>query len=126
MVIDDLLTPEALEGLALASATVPFIWRDTFDGYVGARPVSGFACPLLAQVALEFAQTYPAIFQDHPLLFAWAFKYQQGQGGTRVHADFAAVNVNFWITPDEANSRSRKRRAGGVGQGPRRGLGFRR
>jgi hypothetical protein len=23
--------------------------------------------------------------------------------GIGVHADFAAVNVNFWITPDEAN-----------------------
>jgi tetratricopeptide (TPR) repeat protein len=102
VVIDDLLTQEALHGLrrfCLGST----IWRDTFDGYVGARPQSGFACPLLAQIALEFAETYPTIFCDHPLLFAWAFKYQQGLGGTRVHADFAAVNVNFWITPDEAN-----------------------
>ena len=102
VVIDDLLTPEALEGLRCfchGSA----IWRDTFDGYVGARPQSGFACPLLAQIAGELAQAYPAIFQDHPLLFAWAFKYQQGLSGTRVHADFAAVNVNFWITPDDAN-----------------------
>ena len=102
VVIDDLLTPQALEGLR-AFCHGSTIWRDTFDGYVGARPQSGFACPLLAQVAREFAQTYPDIFQDHPLLFAWAFKYQQGQGGTRVHADFAAVNVNFWITPDDAN-----------------------
>jgi Flp pilus assembly protein TadD len=102
VVIDDLLTPQALEGLR-EFCHGSTIWRDTFDGYVGARPQSGFACPLLAQVAREFAQIYPAIFQDHPLLFAWAFKYQQGQGGTRVHADFAAVNVNFWITPDDAN-----------------------
>ena len=102
VVIDDLLTPEAMEALrhfCLGST----IWRDTFEGYVGARPQSGFACPLLAQIAREFALAYPAIFQDYPLLFAWAFKYQQGMGGTRVHADFAAVNVNFWITPDDAN-----------------------
>ena len=102
VVIDDLLTPAALEGLR-RFCNGSTIWRDTFDGYVGARPQSGFACPLLAQIALEFAQAYPAIFLDHPLLFAWAFKYQQGRTGTRVHADFAAVNVNFWITPDEAN-----------------------
>jgi tetratricopeptide (TPR) repeat protein len=102
VVIDDLLTPEALEGLR-EFCHGSTIWRDTFDGYVGARPQSGFACPLLAQIAREFAQAYPAIFRDHPLLFAWAFKYQQGMGGTRVHADFAAVNVNFWITSDEAN-----------------------
>ena len=102
VVIDDLLTPEALDALRhfCHGST---IWRDTFDGYVGARPQSGFACPLLAQVAREFAQAYPMIFREHPLLFAWAFKYQQGKSGTRVHADFAAVNVNFWITPDDAN-----------------------
>ncbi len=102
VVIDDLLTPEALAALRhfCHGST---IWRDTFDGYVGARPQSGFACPLLAQVAREFAQAYPMIFREHPLLFAWAFKYQQGKSGTRVHADFAAVNVNFWITPDDAN-----------------------
>jgi tetratricopeptide (TPR) repeat protein len=102
VVVDDLLTPEALDGLrrfCLEST----IWREGFDGYVGARPQSGFACPLIAQVAEDFAATYPAIFQDHPLLFAWAFNYQQGLDGIKVHADFAAVNVNFWITPDEAN-----------------------
>lgn len=102
VVIDDLLTPDALAGLR-TFCHGSTIWRDTFDGYVGARPQSGFACPLLAQIAREFADSYPVIFQGHPLLFAWAFKYQQGMGGTRVHADFAAVNVNFWITPDEAN-----------------------
>jgi Flp pilus assembly protein TadD len=105
VVVDDLLTPDALEGLrrfCLEST----IWREGFDGYVGARPQSGFACPLIAQVAEEFAATYPAIFQSQPLLFAWAFNYQQGQSGIKVHADFAAVNVNFWITPDEANLNS--------------------
>jgi Flp pilus assembly protein TadD len=102
VVVDDLLTPQALEGLrrfCLEST----IWREGFDGYVGARPQSGFACPLIAQIAEEFAATYPAIFQHHPLLFAWAFNYQQGLSGIKVHADFAAVNVNFWITPDDAN-----------------------
>jgi tetratricopeptide (TPR) repeat protein len=102
VVVDDLLTPDALEGLRRFCLDST-IWREGFDGYVGARPQSGFACPLIAQVAEEFAATYPAIFQDHPLLFAWAFNYQQGHDGIKVHADFAAVNVNFWITPDDAN-----------------------
>lgn len=102
VVIDDLLTPQALEALR-RFCHGSTIWHDAFDGYVGARPQSGFACPLLAQIALEFAKSYPAIFRDHPLLFAWAFKYEQGKSGTSVHADFAAVNVNFWITPDDAN-----------------------
>ena len=102
VVIDDLLTSAALEGLR-RFCHESTIWRDVFEGYLGARPQSGFACPLLAQVAEELASAYPEIFEDHPLLFAWAFKYEQGMSGTKVHADFAAVNVNFWITPDEAN-----------------------
>jgi Flp pilus assembly protein TadD len=102
VVVDDLLTPEALEGLR-RFCYGSTIWHENFDGYLGARPQSGFACPLLAQVAKEFARAYPAIFEDHPLLFAWAFKYEQGKRGTKIHADFAAVNVNFWITPDAAN-----------------------
>jgi hypothetical protein len=43
------------------------------------------------------------IFADHPLLHHWAFKYDSDLGGIKVHADFAAINVNFWITPDDAN-----------------------
>ena len=33
----------------------------------------------------------------------WGFKYDSRLTGINVHADDAAVNVNFWITPDEAN-----------------------
>ena len=33
----------------------------------------------------------------------WAFKYDQQRSGIGVHADAAAVNVNFWVTPDSAN-----------------------
>jgi hypothetical protein len=71
---------------------------------MGAFPENGFACPLLAQVAEEFRAAYPAIFGDYPLLYLWAFKYDSSLKGIKVHADFAAVNVNFWITPDEANN----------------------
>jgi hypothetical protein len=34
----------------------------------------------------------------------WGFKYDDTlPADTTTHADFAAVNVNFWITPTEAN-----------------------
>ena len=33
----------------------------------------------------------------------WAFKYEPKCPGIDIHADFAAVNVNFWITPTQAN-----------------------
>ena len=115
-VIDNLLTDEALEKLR------QFCWRSTIwqksypNGYLGAMPEHGFACPLLAQIADELRSTYPAIIGDHPLLRWWGFKYDSRLKGINVHADFAAVNVNFWITPDEANLDPRQRRAGGLGQ----------
>jgi tetratricopeptide (TPR) repeat protein len=108
VVIDDLLTGEALAGLrrfCLGSD----IWRKNYArGYLGAFPESGFACPLLAQIAEEFRTVFPAIFGDHPLVYLWAFKYDSRLRGIEVHADQAAVNVNFWITPDEANLEPRR------------------
>jgi len=103
VVIDNLLTDEALKKLrryCLDSA----VWRKAYDGgYLGAFPEHGFAPPLLAQIAEELRAVYPAIIQDFPLLHFWAFKYDSSLRGIKKHADFAAVNVNFWITPDEAN-----------------------
>ena len=103
VVVDDFLTAEALSLLrnfCLAST----VWNDIHDeGYLGAMPESGFAPPVLAQIAEELRSTYPAIFGSHPLLHHWAFKYDSAMSGIKVHADFAAVNVNFWITPDQAN-----------------------
>jgi tetratricopeptide (TPR) repeat protein len=103
VVIDDLLTAEALEKLRrfCLDSTV---WRAIYEGgYLGAFPEHGFAPPLLAQIAEELRATYPVIIGDHPLLHFWAFKYDSSLRGIAKHADFAAVNVNFWITPDEAN-----------------------
>jgi tetratricopeptide (TPR) repeat protein len=103
VVIDNLLTREALSALrrfCLEST----IWRKTYArGYLGAFPESGFACPLLAQIAEEFRTTFPAIFGALPLVYLWGFKYDSRHHGIEVHADQAAVNVNFWISPDEAN-----------------------
>jgi hypothetical protein len=102
-VIDNLLTPEALEKLRR------FCWRSTIwqmahpNGYVGAMPEHGFVCPLLAQINEELRSNFPAILGEHPLLRWWGFKYDSRLSGINVHADFAAVNVNFWITPDDAN-----------------------
>ena len=62
----------------------------------------GFASPLLAQIVDELPQALPDIFGDHKLNQAWAFKYDSELTGINLHADFAAVNVNFWITPDAA------------------------
>ena len=102
-VIDDLLTPEALEGLRRFCLEEP-VWRSSYhNGYLGAFPEAGFACPLLGQIADELRNTFPGIFRDHTLNYMWGFKYDSKLSGIAIHADRAAVNVNFWITPDEAN-----------------------
>jgi hypothetical protein len=103
VVIDDLLTPEALEELRRYCRGSD-VWHTAYaQGYLGAFPESGFAAPLLAQVAEELSATFPEIFADRPLRYHWAFKYDSSLDGIGIHADEAAVNVNFWITPDEAN-----------------------
>ena len=103
VVIDNLLTPEALAALRRLCHGSTF-WRSSFpNGYLGAVPQDGFAAPLLAQISEELAATYSGIFAGHPLLQLWAFKYDSSLKGINLHADFAAVNVNFWITSDSAN-----------------------
>ena len=104
VVIDDFLTSEALKGIrdfCLGST----IWTRAYEeGYVAAFPESGLACPLLAQVVEDLRDAHKAIIGSHALRYLWAFKYDSQGSGTRVHADEAAVNVNFWITPNEANA----------------------
>lgn len=99
---DDFLTPEALRRLrefCLEST----IWYTRYEnGYLGAVLGDGFASPLLAQIVDELPQALPSIFGDLKLNQAWAFKYDSELTGINLHADFAAVNVNFWITPDDA------------------------
>ena len=103
VVIDNLLTQEALDGLRRFCRGSD-IWHTAYNqGYLGAFPESGFAAPLLAQIVEELSATFQEIFADHPLRYHWAFKYDSKLDGIGIHADEAAVNVNFWITPDEAN-----------------------
>lgn len=70
---------------------------------MGAFLNDGLACPLVLQIAEDFRVTFPEIFRDHKLLQCWAYKYDSSLEGIEVHADAAAVNVNFWVTPDDAN-----------------------
>jgi len=103
VIIDNFLTPQALAELR-RFCWRSTVWRRTYsNGYLGAFPESGFACPLLAQIAEELPKRLPGVFASHALRYIWAFKYDSQLGGTTVHADEAAINVNFWITPDDAN-----------------------
>jgi Flp pilus assembly protein TadD len=102
--VDDLLTPQALDSLRrfLLEST---IWHDFFhiDGFVASYLEDGLACPLLLQIADDLRRAFPDILGEHRLCQAWAFKGLRPQAAVDVHADDAAVSVNFWVTPTQAN-----------------------
>jgi|HubBroStandDraft_5_1064220.scaffolds.fasta_scaffold16832_3 tetratricopeptide (TPR) repeat protein len=103
-VVDDLLTPQALESLQrfLLESTV---WHDFshIDGFVASYLEDGLACPLLLQIADDLRHGFPDILGKHRLSQAWAFKGLKAQSAVDVHADDAAISVNFWVTPTRAN-----------------------
>ena len=108
--IDNFLTPSALNSIRkfLLGST---IWFDIkIGGYLGAYIKEGLACPLMLQIADDLRVNLPEIFKNHQLKQLWAYKYDSrafkddnGLTGIKAHADQAAVNVNFWITPAIAN-----------------------
>ncbi len=109
--IDDFLSPNTLASLRsfLLGST---IWFDFFHsgGYLGAYLKEGLASPLILQIAEDLRKKLPKIFKDYKLTQLWAYKYDSRASknnnsfdGIGVHADFAAINVNFWITPNSAN-----------------------
>ncbi len=109
--LDGLLTQDALEALRRFCLDST-IWNEvghnfheegTRRAYLGTYAGDGFCCPLAFQIAEELTQALPAIFEDHRLTQMWAYKYEPRLEGIGIHGDNAAINVNFWITPDEAN-----------------------
>lgn len=102
--IDDFLSGPALQemqGFCHAST----IWRTEYlNQYLGAFAEEGFIGPLHLQIAAELRKAMPRVFGDQRLELLWGFKYHSRVAtGINVHADFAKVNLNFWITPDSAN-----------------------
>ncbi len=101
--VDQLLTDEALAAMRRFCWEAT-IWKKEYEnGYLGAFIGDGFATPLLFQIAEELRLRFPRIFKQHRLTQSWSFKHDSARRGLGMHADAAAVNVNFWVTPDEAN-----------------------
>ena len=73
--------------------------------YLGAFADSGFISPLHLQIATELQKKLPKLFGKYNIGKFWGFKYDTTLGkGIGIHADFAYLNLNFWITPDEYNN----------------------
>jgi Tfp pilus assembly protein PilF len=104
VMMDDFLTRPALEKLR-AYCAGSTVWRKIYTaGYLGAAPEDGFACPLLAQIVEEIQSNFYPILGEEKFRYLGAFKYDsENCAGTNTHADNSIVNVNFYITPDEAN-----------------------
>jgi len=102
--IDDLLSQQALEELR-KFCLVSAVWKKEYiNQYLGAFANMGFVSKLHLQIARELQRKMPRIFGDQKLEQVWAYKYNSKlKKGINVHADAAKVNLNFWVTPDEAN-----------------------
>jgi hypothetical protein len=104
--VDDFLSDEALAELRLFCLEST-IWSTNryAHGRLGSFFQDGFNCPLLLQIAEELQSALPRVIGDrYPLRQLWGFKSGPTlPADATTHADFAAVNVNFWITPEAAN-----------------------
>jgi hypothetical protein len=84
------------------------VWYETktprYGDYVGAYMDDGLHSRLLIALGFELHKALPRIMDGHAMKYLWAYKYDsENSAGIKTHADSAAVNVNIWITPDDAN-----------------------
>ena len=109
IVLDNFLNKEALDKLYSFCLTNS-IWNefDYKNGYIGSFIENGFNSPLIMQISEEIKERYPNIFKNFKLSKAWGFKCNNQKKGIKIHADYSAINLNFWITPDEANLNKNK------------------
>ena len=104
VVIDDFLSVEAIDSLRRFCLESTIWSTNRYDhGRLGSFFRDGFNCPLLVQIAEELRDAFPRVIGARRVTQIWGYKYATTQPALSPHADFAAVNVNFWITPTEAN-----------------------
>jgi len=102
VVIDDFLSLEALEYLRDFCYGSKVWHRSYQQAYLGAFADNGFMSKTHMKIAQELKTNLVGILKNEQLEQLWAFKYDSVLGrGINVHADFARINLNFWITPDE-------------------------
>ncbi|WP_382158835.1 tetratricopeptide repeat protein [Hydrogenophaga sp. ANAO-22] len=104
LTIDHFLSEPALKAFQ-DFAHASRVWHGEYaNSYLGAFANRGFNSPLHLQLARELKQRMPRVFKDYLLTQLWGFKYEPAvTRGINVHADFAKVNLNFWIAPSEHN-----------------------
>ena len=103
LVIDNFLDKEVLVELQKFCLNANIFKNPYKNGYIGAFLSQGLSNEFILKLSEDLRLAYKNIFRDLKLIQAWIFKYDNTKKGINVHADQASVNVNFWITPENAN-----------------------
>ncbi len=104
IVIDNFLSNECVIELRKFCLYSKVFLREYENQYLGAFGNKGFTSEIHLGIANDLQKKLPNICGGEYLNHMWAFKYDSKLGsGINVHADFAKVNLNFWITPDDYN-----------------------
>ena len=103
VVIDDFLYKDQLRELQKYCRNANIFKYPYHMGYVAAFLSKGMSSEFFLSLSEDLRKTFKHIFKDFQLTQAWIFKYDNYKEGTKIHADQASINVNFWITPEDAN-----------------------
>lgn len=107
VVVDDFLHPDILEELYMFCVEST-IWHVSDKSlYVGSYWDEGLSHPLLTEIAKEITRIFPFV-GDLPLVHMWAYNFdskkeKRRRSGVDKHMDSAMINLNLWLTPDDAN-----------------------
>ncbi len=105
LIIDNFLDPIALDEIRnyLLESN---IWNEKYhhSNYLGAFCGKGNFSEIHYGIIAEMKTLLPNVLKGHKFEQLWSFNYNNKQEtGIEMHADFAQVNVNFWLTPDKFN-----------------------
>jgi tetratricopeptide (TPR) repeat protein len=104
-VLDNFFSEDALSEL-LKYCLRSWIWFNDSQkdyGYVGAYEHNGFRPPIVDRLDKQLQTALPRILKGRRLRQIWSYRNIIGQTGVGVHADFSAININVWMTPDKFN-----------------------
>lgn len=99
VVVDDTFPPELAKDLRRYATRC-----ETQGRYEGGYDIIEFwydSDPLLVR-AIEWARETFTLLEGHTFQQGWFFIYDNRCPGVNVHADPGHLNVNIWLTPDEA------------------------
>lgn len=102
---DGLFTPDGLEALRtyLLYST---IWHNDAQkgrGYLGAYATSGLMHPLVTRISATVERVLARVLDGAGLRQIWCYRNLGRSAGVGVHADFSAINLNVWLTPEAFN-----------------------